>query len=307
MDADEGMGVGVVILKIFDVVAKKVLAFCTAKSNGRTRETRMTDVRELEHKSVDVSSAWSRDRDEAERILAKYGRHVVPCLPDMVTHWLYVNAATTDPSQTAFDIACDLHSLTSRLQDVTTNKTAYFPMGKDVVLADTLVDIVADLPKGANMDVRQRLDIAMARLNDILLTEGGPQVLKTPSGHGEVSVLQVAVPFALNSETLLRHADALEVLKHIQNSEHDEHSVATKLTGTFGSQSAHLFPVRIGTPCTLSVEALRERLAAMCAATPSLLYRGLVALKLLGQDDGDAPSIALVYARHVENEFERGV
>jgi hypothetical protein len=68
-----------------------------------------------------------------------------------------------------------------------------------------------------------------------------------------------------------------------------------------------LFPVRIGTPCTLSVEALRERLAAMCAATPSLLYRGLVALKLLGQDDGDAPSIALVYARHVENEFERGV
>ena len=124
--------------------------------------------------------------------------------------------------------------------------------------------------------------------------------------------VQVAVPFALDSEILLRKEDAEVVLQHIEQaaaSGYDDYTAATKLANTFGNQSAHLFAVRLTKPCLLTVEAFRRRLDAMCRSTPSLLYRALGAMGYIG--DGAAStagdSVALRYARYVEATFERGV
>lgn len=255
-----------------------------------------------------MSKSWLSDRDEAERILSRYGRHVVPSLPAMIHHWLTTSPDVPDATQKAFDVACDIHSLANGVRDPTTNVVAYFPMGKDIVLADALIDIATDtvLAHDEPSDALLRLNVATERLNALMKHEGGARAMATPVVHGEVSVAQIAVPFALGSEIPLRLQDAVEVLKHIENEEYEEYSTATKLAGAFGGQCAHLFPLRLGTPCTLAVDDLKQRLETMCTNTPSLLYRALAAMKLLGEDLHH-DSIALQYARHVEREFERGV
>ena len=253
-------------------------------------------------------TTWLSERDEAERILSRYGRHFVPSLPAMVHYWLSTSPDIADPTQKAFDVACDIHSLANGVRDVTTNVVAYFPVGKDVVLADALIDVDADplLAHDDRADARTRLTVATKSLEALLKKEGGPRASVSPVPHGDTAVSQIAVPFALGSEIPLRLQDAIEVSKHIENEEYEEYSTATKLAGAFGGQYAHYFPLRLGTPCRLAVDALRQRLENMCTSTPSLLYRALAAMKLLGQDV-PKESIALQYARHVEREFERGV
>jgi len=226
----------------------------------------------------------------------------------MVHHWLITSPDVLDAAQKAFDVACDIHSLANGVRDPTTNVVAYFPMGKDVVLADALIDIASDpeLACEEPADVLARFKVASERLEAVLKQEGGARAAVTPVSLGDMAVSQIAVPFSLSSEIPLRSQDAAEVLKHIENEEYEEYSTATKLAGAFGGQYAHLFPLRLGTPCILSVDVLRQRLEAMCANTPSLLYRALAAMKLLGEDLRQ-DSIALQYAKHVEREFERGV
>ena len=275
------------------------------------------------------SRVWRRYRDSAELILSRYGMHVVPSLPAMVLHWLtHENSAAVDTSkvaQKAFALAFDIHCLTHNVVDAPTGITASFPMGKDVAFVAALMGLEDDGVGDADtvdvaLSVSERLKLAEAAIEAVRDGEnrvvglglglggdggGGYTASELDETRGDIEAVQVTVPYALGSELPLRIRDAAVVLEHIQSGSEDD---AAKLAGTFGSQYAHTHAVRLARPGALDVSVFRRRLDAMCSLTPSLLYRALGAIGLIGDSDStSAESIALQYARHVEALFERGV
>lgn len=250
--------------------------------------------------------SWRADRDEAEAIFARYGRHLVSSIPDMVRYWITKSGSGKQArARLALEFAITLHKCSTDVKDPTTLVELKYPLGLDVACSARIRDRVL---AGSlhSTDIPEIVSLFSA-------AEGS-----RPPQPGDVEdPMQVLVPAVLGSTAVLAPRDAVEVWKHLQSG---DDTTATKLATAFGSQTAGQFALTLWGDWGLDPQALHLRLQAALVAVPSVVYRALTAMNFLGPGvfavakpplwpKGFAAlppdtSLALMYARHLEACFE---
>lgn len=258
---------------------------------------------------------WRADRDEATRLLAMFGRRdLLSCIPDMLVWYAAEQCGEEDASDSfsglAFDMVHALDGLMHGQRDADTgHKCDAHLMEEAHVTQRVLVELQrADLPE----DVMDRVRAVRAAF--------GVEEAKHADADADADVSSydyIIVPAVLGADAPLLRQDVEVVLSHLRKG---DDATAAKLTAAFVARNAHNFVVRFNSDGVLHVPAFRALLTTLVDTVPSLLYRALSAMGLLGPAvyapgasrellprswrPVESTSLALQYAKHLEGVYE---
>ncbi len=285
----------------------------------------------LTTKQTAADKAWKKDRDAAERVLLRYGKSLLTAIPEMVVFWIYSSIPETSDEEgedgdgdgdgdgdnvqeqrLAFAFADTLNKAVHGHTDPTTHMTVVYPV-LGVAVATEVLRVAATMPDTCET-VQQRLQY--------LLDNCSLDSRAEASGLGgeDVTIPQVAVPFAFGATKPMSVADVAVVQDHLASG---DVTTAAKLVACFSSKPAVDLTV-VASPAGASmmpVEQLRTSLHRMAKMAPVVLFRALTGMHCIGPgvfEKSKAPTVArpaglcslhnesllLHYARHLETVFE---